>query len=374
MSNIIRIFIPSRIIFFIFALVATKFIPIREGYLGAKLNPNDNYLLWIWANFDGEHFLTIAEQGYSRTNFAFFPLYPLLINLVNKLTNLPYLYAGMMLSSLFFLGSLYYLRKIILLDYPQKLAVKALILISFYPLSFYYHSVYTDSLFLFTSTASFYYARKQSWYLAAFFGFFNTFSRVTGVALVIALFVEWLLENKKNLYNFKPLAINFLRTAFMPLIIASGGLLLYMLFLQINYNDFLLFQKSMSAWKQSNIVFPPQVIFRYLKIFSEVNPNLYEYKIAILEFSSLIIYLSLTFYTILKIRVSYGIFMFILLTMVTFTGTFAGTPRYMLHLFPGFIAMSLLIKTSKQLYAVMAIFIILGLLLTGFFTRGYFVS
>ena len=61
--------------------------------------------------------------------------------------------------------------------------------------------------------------------------------------------------------------------------------------------------------------------------------------------------------------------------MVTFTGTFAGTPRYMLHLFPGFIAMALIFEKRTLLRRItIIVFFVLGAILTGLFTRGYFVT
>ena len=49
---------------------------------------HSNFLLWSWANFDGEHYLNIARHGYQvirgQSEYAFFPLYPLLINLMSR--------------------------------------------------------------------------------------------------------------------------------------------------------------------------------------------------------------------------------------------------------------------------------------------------
>ena len=41
------------------------------------------YFLSIWKNYDGGHYTSIAEHGYSIIQYAFFPLYPLLIKIVS---------------------------------------------------------------------------------------------------------------------------------------------------------------------------------------------------------------------------------------------------------------------------------------------------
>ena len=131
----------------------------------------------------------------------------------------------------------------------------------------------------------------------------------------------------------------------------------------------------MKAWNQDSFVFPLQVLFRYLKILFSVSPALFEYWIAVLEFISFLLYMALTFYVLKKIRPSYGIFMFVLLLLVTFTGTLSGGPRYILHLFPAFLALAILVSKNRALkIAIIVLFLILGFILSTLFTRGYYIS
>ena len=197
-------------------------------------------------------------------------------------------------------------------------------------------------------------------------GALATLDRFSGLALIPALAVEWYLQNKKNLK---------LKKAIIPILLPATGLLAYMLYLQVSFGDPFLFQKSFSAWSQQNLTFPLQVVFRYLKIFIFVDKTLLVYWIAVLEFVSVITYFALSIYVFKKIRPSYGVFMIALLTLVAFTGTFAGTPRYILHLFPAFIGLAIFLhKKQKLIIAVLLLFLVLGFVLTGLFTRGYFVA
>lgn len=363
MSKFLTYFLASRFLFLLFAVLAINFLPLQQGYIGQQFDEEVPYLAWIWANFDGRHFLNIATQGYQRFDFAFFPLYPFLISALGYIFPIGHLYLGVFVSSLSFLVAAFLLYKITKLDFKKNTAILSVFLLFFFPLSFFGHSVYSDSLFLFLSTASFYFARKKSWVVSGVFGGLATLTRLAGIALVPALAAEWYFQDKKRL-----------RALVAPLLVLSG-LAVYMLYLNVNFADPLLFQKSMVAWRQSEIVFPSQVVFRYLKIFWSVAKDTLVFWIAILEFVSIFAYLALGVYMVKKVRISYGVFMLTLLLLLPFTGTFAGNPRYLIQLFPGFIGLALLLKKYKKLRRLTAFaFLGLGFILTALFTRGYFVS
>lgn len=368
-------FCISRLGFLTFAFLASYFIPLREGYLGIQSLYSEPYLIAIWANFDGRHFLRMSMQDFHSSDFAFFPFYPSLIGLFSKISNLQNIYTGIIISLTSFIVALVVTHKIIMLDYGKKVADLAVILLSFFPLSFFYNAVYSDAIFLAETVVSFYFARKGNWLWSGIFGFLAALTRLAGIALIFTLVVEWIIQNKIEIRKGWVAVFEFFKNGAVAPALVISGIVLYLISLQFFFGDFLLFQKSFSAWQQQNFIFPLQVIFRYLKIFLFVEKTQLVFWIALFEFASLLIYFGISAYVFKKVRVSYGVFMIVLLTLVTFTGTFAGTPRYMLHLFPGFIGMSLiLIKRGKLKKIMLGIFAILGLLLTGLFTRGYFVS
>lgn len=369
MKTILKYFFISRIIFVIFAAVVMNLIPLRYGYLGNKFTPEAPYLMWIWSNFDGQHFLNIAANGYRNFDYAFFPLYPALIYLAKLITPLPELYLGILISVTSLILSALVIYKIVLLDYNKKIANLTLLVLFFIPLGFFHHSVYADSLFLLLSTTSFYFARRKRWFLSGIFGFLTVLTRLSGLALIPALIVEWYVSYRKKLPPL-PIGINILFFLFL-------GLLIYMLYLSFTTGDPLIFQKAMSAWNQSHLTFPLQVVYRYLKIFFQVDPHTLVYWIAIIEFVSLILYFTLAIYVFKKVRLSYGIFMLTLLSLVPFTGTFAGTPRYILHLFPAFLAIALILnnlKKNKFRLLALLVSLILAAFFTAIFTRGYYLS
>jgi hypothetical protein len=106
-----------------------------------------------------------------------------------------------------------------------------------------------------------------------------------------------------------------------------------------------------------------------------VSPHLLVYWVAVLEFLSFISLAILAIYVLVKIRASYGVFMITALTLSSLSGTFVSTPRYWLHLFPAFLALVAISEKRPFLRkSIFLTFLILGLILTSLFTRGYFVS
>lgn len=357
------VFIFSRLFFFAGAHLASKYIPPDNGYMGSQVAINEPHLIWELANMDGRHFIWIARDGYAGSNFAYFPLFPLLIGLLHRLTQLSFIYSALLISILSTLGSIYLLKKISMFEKHVNHA-EVLLLFLFLPFSFVLHTTYADALFLFLTLASLYLARKKNWPAAGVFAGFAALTRLSGLALFPALIFEWRQQNK-----------NFTLKALIAPVLNFLGFFVYTVFLQINFGNWRLFQTSMSAWKQEKFVTLIQVVFRYLKIFDTVSPHLLVFWVAVMEFISFFLYIAIGIYVYKNIRKSYGVFMIVLLMLVTFTGTFAGTPRYLVHLFPAYIGIAhWLNKHPRWRFVYYPISIILGIVLVALFTQGHFVG
>ena len=88
--RVLAAFATWRAILFVIAVAAPLFF-VRQPvftYPEAKL-PSEHRVLWwqSWANFDGIHYLEIANRGYRAVGFiqAFFPVYPLFIAALSSL-------------------------------------------------------------------------------------------------------------------------------------------------------------------------------------------------------------------------------------------------------------------------------------------------
>src|SRR5690349_24636602 len=64
----------------VFAFLGTKIFPNQHNYLGGgEKHYLESPLFWAWSNFDGEHYVAIAREGYKPLEYFFFPAYPLVL-------------------------------------------------------------------------------------------------------------------------------------------------------------------------------------------------------------------------------------------------------------------------------------------------------
>lgn len=160
--------------------------------------------------------------------------------------------------------------------------------------------------------------------------------------------------------------------------IAPLGLLLYMLYLYVDFSDPLYFWHAQpvfgAARTGGEIILPPQVVWRYIKILFTVSPNHYHFWTAIGEFAAFIVSCFLLVVAHKKkIRTSYLIFSWLLILVPTLTGTFSSLPRYVLLAFPMFIVLGLIKHRSIQ-NAILVVSCILLCLYLVHFVRGWWTA
>lgn len=377
LTKILGLFIAWRIILTIGLIVGLFFIPINypDKFLGGGIkNYSLSPELFSWANFDGEHYLSLSIFGYKQREQVFFPLYPMLISFFSKdLGNDLFSYlmygtiVGIIISHVAIILALFYLYKLIILDYSEKIALWTILIILVFPTSFYFGAVYNESLFLLLSVASFYYARKGKWLFAVCFGFLSSLTRIFGIFLLPALFFE---ARQQQIKIYK-----YFYLLFIPL-----GLGAYILYQNIAFGDpfaFYNLQKFVGEQRQSAFVLLPQVIYRYFKMLFTVNPLTPIYQTVILELIVGVIFFVLPIYGYFKkIRLSYLVYAFTAFLITTVQGSFSSVPRYVLVFFPSFIAISLYMEKKNNFTKMLLVTIMVVLLIweTALFLRGYWIA
>lgn len=334
------------------------------------------------SNFDGAHYLLIAKGGYGQFQQAFFPLYPLLINIFSKLfSNL--LITGLLISWVTLFFGLIFFKKLSapLLD-QQKSFWVILFLLSF-PTAFFYLTVYPESLFLFFSSACLYFIYRKNYTAAAIFAVLSSLTKIQGIFLIIP-FIFSVLEISGFSFQkiVKQMRINYKKIIFA--ISPIFGLALYSNYLQVNYGDPLYFYHSQEAFgaerSSQGIILLPQVIFRYIKILTTSQVN-FQYWIALLELSVFIIVFSILLFSIFsfwkkkKVGFEFSLYLYSIavLLLPTLTGTLSSIPRYALISFGFFIALAKIRSTILKAAIAIIFGIIQGVLFI-FFIKGYFVS
>ena len=371
MKFVLVSFLTWKIWTIVFLFFAFYFVPQRFDFLGGGV---EHYLrypwFWAWANFDGEHYLSIAQSGYGRGEQAFFPLYPLLMRfLVWPFRGDLYFLqsAGLLISNLSFLLGLLGLWKLIKLDFKETVAKLAILLLIAFPTSFYFGSVYTEGLFFALAVWSFYFARQGNWLWAGILGAFASATKFLGIILLPALIIEWLVKKDKSV-------VNLLWLTLIP-----AGLLAYMYYLHQSVGDALAFFNSLVFFgeqRSAAIILLPQVFWRYLKIMLDVTKNDPLFFTVTLEFITAVLFLITSFLAIFKLRKSYVVFLALGYIIPTLTGSFSSLPRYVLVLFPAFIVFGMYISKKSLVVKVMVLSLSLFLLIisTIIFVRGYWLA
>lgn len=157
--------------------------------------------LSAWAgDWDGGWYRSIVEYGYysgpldGQANVAFFPLLPALTWLVSKVTLLPTVWAGLLVSSVSFAAALVVLWHMVRRFFAPPVARWTLLLLAFNPFSLYFGMFYTESLFLLLAVSTFWFIYEKQWWWAAFFAGLATATRSVGVAVAIAVVAGWILQ------------------------------------------------------------------------------------------------------------------------------------------------------------------------------------
>jgi len=334
-----------------------------------------------FANFDGVHYVLIADSGYFHYQETFFPLYPLFIRYLSPIFGNDFIVSGLVISNLCFIAGIF-----VFIKYLQKFLSSKLETVGFwtvlflltFPTSFFFNSLYTEGLFFLLFISSLYLFEKKRYLPAAVLSFLTALTRLTGIFLIIPFAIRLFQTRKqKKSPNTKYLILNILA----PI----AGLLSYSFYLwkAVGVNDPLAFIHYQSAFNANRsagkIITLPQVIYRYFKIFITAAPN-YQYFISLLEFVVFFFILTLLILDLIKsyknksqARIGLNLFSLANLILPTMSGTLSSIPRYALMSISAFIYLGE-IKSKTLKISLAVVFFILRIILLGMFIQGYFVS
>lgn len=319
-----KLYLNVTIIFCIWALAV--FTIFYFGFLSiphSGLFPND--FVKSLANWDGGHYLGIADGYDEKFQYAFFPFYPLLINFVSKLTG-SVLTAGILISivSSFLAINLFY--QLIILEFGKQNGERGLLAILFFPMSFYLLTVYSEALFLLLSIATFLFVRKKNLFLATVAASLAGATRFTGLAVVFSLFVHLYVTRQLTLKNWF-------------VFLAPLGFLIYCIYLYVHTGDPLYFIRAENYWNRS-LVIPGSAIVHSLKelVFSGLLIKNFS---GLLDLLFTVFGIALVWKVWRSLGIDYAIYSGVSLALPLFSPTLLAIPRYLLTIFPIFMVMTL---------------------------------
>jgi len=258
-----------------------------------------------------------------------------------------------------------------------------------FPTSFFFISLYTESLYLLFFIGSLLSTRNKSYLIAFICALAIGLTRVTGIFLIIPLFFELLQTQDKKRDNtpiWKQIIDVFKSWKNILVLLAPIiGLGIYSIYLKITTNDFFAFfnlQPISNATRSTELILLPQVLYRYLKIFLTATLN-FQYFIAGVEFVTILFVGSLIMYDFWRIisgsqknaytLIGLHLNSLAILILPTLTGTLSSLPRYAVPLLSTYYILAT-IKNTWIKVLIGLVFVILHVILFSYFIQGYFVS
>ncbi|MGD0496284.1 MAG: mannosyltransferase family protein [Candidatus Bathyarchaeia archaeon] len=352
-------FTSSRLLVLLIGWMSSLVILKSEFYY------NPQSILDLFFRWDSGWYLSIVQNGYSyvpgiASNVAFFPLYPSLVKIFSfgladvRIT-------GIVLSNVALLLAMFYLFRLVRLDYQNtKIPLNSVIFALIFPASFFFSIFYAESLFFFLTVACFYYARKNRWFLSSLFGFFAALTRALGVFIFIPILIEYLAPT-----SIKDLKFSKIKKDILCLLLIPAGLLTYMTYLYMRFDEPLAFLKAESAWSR---VFAPGLLT--LKSLFYYDPF---YRFTFLGFVALSI-LMLFYLIYSKVRISYIVYTAVQLFFILSSSLLESLPRYVSVLFPMYLGFAIMARNrfweeTLKLFSVslLTLFVIL-------FVNGYWLT
>lgn len=309
------------------------------------------------ANWDGGHYLAIAKNGYTKNQLVFFPFYPVLINLVSKVTG-DFLSAGLLISFVSIFLAANFLYRLVSMDFGRQYTAKTLLALLSFPLAFHFLTVYTESLFLSLTLATFLLVRKKRYFLATVCAALASATRLVGLATVLSLVLPIYLTERFNRKNWWVL--------FSPV-----GFFIYCFYLYTQTGDPFYFVKGQTEFWHGGLALPGSAVIYAIKhlTLDAIAANLRN----LLDLVFTLFGIFCVWQVGRKLSLDYAIFSVISLILPMFSPTIVAIPRYLVTIFPIFIIMAF----YKNQYAVLFYQLISLMLLSVYailFINGYWVS
>ena len=172
--------------------------------------PTQPYTAWLeravaapWQRWDAHFYVKIVEEGY-RADDGTAQFHPLLPTLAKPFFWSPTV-GLLIVSSLASLGFVLAFYRLAALDIPNPETATKLMLA--FPVSFVLFAPYTEGLWLLFAVLSFWYARKDRWWLSGASGAMAVLARQQGIFLIVPLAWELWKRGEKRWQNWAALGL-----------------------------------------------------------------------------------------------------------------------------------------------------------------------
>ena len=251
---------PIRIII---AVLCARIFTVILAYVFAMLFTkchgsifNTLEVIWNKPGIDAEYYFQIAENWYitetsQMYNIVFLPLYPILIRLFNLLFNNSFISASL-INTICSCAASVVLYRLALMDTGRRSAKFAVVFAFAIPSAIFFIAPLGEALFLLLSASTLLALRKRRFPLAALFGALASFSRLSGILLVVPFIAEavsYAVEIRRE--NGKKLLAKNLLIISGSLVLFFAGSFAYLLINKLLWNDWFKFiEFKRDVWHQ----------------------------------------------------------------------------------------------------------------------------
>jgi hypothetical protein len=357
-----RLFILA---FFAASRVALETIGVLSRLLLDPIHPrppewtfSTSRLLDIWGVWDTGWYVGIADGGYAsspdasgQANYAFPPLYPLLMRWVGKLVGGSF-NGGLVVSNLCLLAACFLLFDVVARDEGAEAARRAVKYLLLLPAGFVFSGVFSEATFLALVLGAFVAVRKERYFLGGVCGFLAALTRQLGVLLVVPLALAAVLQSRRGGGRLSPRVLFLFMT---PL-----GLGAFALFLAFRTGDPLAFAHVQAAWGRR--LATPWAVLAWGLSHPDVGRRFAAWMT--------IAMLGLVVLSLRRLGAAYGVYGLYSILVPLMTGPLS-MPRYLLALFPVAILLSLVTRDARADAALAASLALLQGCLMAFWVAGF---
>ncbi|MGH9316540.1 MAG: mannosyltransferase family protein [Thermoanaerobaculia bacterium] len=350
-------FLPSRVIRQILLIWAAWSVGILLLASAALVPPVANSSPWTsvfhappLARWDSVWYRSVATEGYQydagrrENNVGFYPLYPLCARAVSRLVSSRLLPTGIGLSFLC-LGAALLLAADLFAEWGgAESALPSVAALLLFPVSFYFASFYTESLFLLATAAAIWGARRGRWAVAALGGAAAALTRFNGALVVLAIaLIAWERAGRRWA-GLRP----------GPALAAAAtlaGAAAFPLYLWWRFGDPLLYVKSKSAgWsiRPSPVWRLAADVTRRVQDYVR-EPNLGEMLSYASQLGSALLFILLAIALFRRGLKAEGLYMAATMALLVSSGTLDAMDRFVLVLFPGFFVLAEFLRPRPAL-------------------------
>ena len=212
--------------------------------------------------WDADHYLGIIERMYvtegdARLHIVFLPFFPAVCRALCWLTGASALAMAELVSNGALIAGGFAMYRLVELDGDAIVARRAVLLLKFCPLTYFFSIPYTESTFMLVTLLAVLCARERRFGRALLFGAMASCTRVVGLAVAIPIYWEWLRADAdaaaaKGAPNTPGAMARRAALCAVKVLPVSAGLLIY---LNVNYRlygnptQFMIFQRE--NWYQT---------------------------------------------------------------------------------------------------------------------------